>query len=31
MKEYDEMCLVQESNPTAYKAEKSVVMEHITS
>ena len=29
MREYDEMCLVQEPE-TAYEAEKSMTMEHIT-
>ena len=35
MREYDEMCLVQESNPVAYEIEKSAeasvqTMEHVT-
>ena len=34
MKEYDEMCLVQEPNPAAYEAEKSAEsinqLEHVT-
>ena len=29
MREYDEMCLVQESKPV-YEAEKPVVLEHVT-
>jgi DNA-binding transcriptional regulator YiaG len=30
MKEFDEGCLVQESSPPTYEAEKPVVLEHVT-
>jgi putative transcriptional regulator len=30
MKEYDEMCLAQKTNPAVDEAEKSIVKEHAT-